>query len=68
MRMLLVAVATVLVISPVDLVPELVLPLLGWGDDVVMIAWVIGAVLAEIDAFASWEQSEREVIVGEVVG
>lgn len=66
-RMLLVVVAIVLVISPIDLIPELVVPLLGLGDDVVMIAWAVGAVLAEIDAFAAWERAEREIVVGEVV-
>jgi uncharacterized membrane protein YkvA (DUF1232 family) len=67
-RMILVGVAAVLVISPVDLVPELVLPVLGLADDLVLISWAVGAVLAEIDAFAEWERVGREIIVGEVVG
>jgi uncharacterized membrane protein YkvA (DUF1232 family) len=66
-RMVLVAIALMLVVSPVDLVPELLIPVLGLGDDVVMLAWAAGALLSEVDAFAAWERDGRETIVGEVV-
>ena len=43
------------VVSPVDLVPELFLPLVGLGDDAVVLAWVVGTLLAEADRFLAWE-------------
>lgn len=70
-RLGLVVLGLVYVLSPVDLVPELFVPLLGLGDDAVVLAWLAGAVLAEADAFLTWERerehSQSRVVVGEVV-
>ena len=49
------AMALVYVVSPVDLVPEIFLPLIGVGDDAVVLAWVVGSVLAEAERFLAWE-------------
>lgn len=67
-RVALVVLAVVYVLSPVDLVPELVLPLLGLGDDAVVLTWALGALLAETATFLDWERARREVIIGDVVG
>ena len=66
-RIAMVAFALVYVISPVDLVPELFLPLLGLGDDAVVLTWAFGALLAETEAFLSWERTRGQVIPGEIV-
>jgi uncharacterized membrane protein YkvA (DUF1232 family) len=63
------------VLSPLNLVPELLLPILGLGDDMLVVAWLAGTVLAEAEAFLAWEReqepsrsrSRSRVIVGEVV-
>ena len=55
------------VVSPVDLVPELVLSLFGFADDALVAAWVAGAVLAEVDGFLDWERTERKLVRGDVV-
>ena len=44
-------------ISPVDLVPEAVVPLLGLADDGVVALWLAGAFLAETDNYLRWERS-----------
>ena len=57
----------VYVLSPIDAVPEIILPLLGFGDDAVVAAFVIGALLSEVDAFLDWEREKGHTVVGEVV-
>ena len=49
--------ALLYVVSPFDLVPEAVLPLVGLADDAVVLAWVAGALLRETDSFLRWERS-----------
>ncbi len=54
-RLALVAAAVAYVISPVDLLPELLLPVLGAADDAVVIGWALKAFVEETDRFLSWE-------------
>jgi uncharacterized membrane protein YkvA (DUF1232 family) len=54
-RLALMALAMLYVVSPVDLVPEAALLLLGMADDAMVLAWLAGALLAETDAFLAWE-------------
>jgi uncharacterized membrane protein YkvA (DUF1232 family) len=54
-RLALVAGAVVYVASPVDLLPEAVLPVLGAADDAVVISWAIKAFVEETDRFIAWE-------------
>ncbi len=55
------------VLSPVDLVPEILVPLLGLGDDAFVAAWLAGAILSETDAFLAWEKGRSTVVDGEVI-
>jgi uncharacterized membrane protein YkvA (DUF1232 family) len=69
----------VYVISPVDLIPELILPILGLGDDALVAAFSAGALLSEAQAFLDWEQSRvggeppvgpehgERIVVGQVI-
>lgn len=50
-------VALAYMISPIDLIPESVMLLLGLTDDTVVGAWLAGKVLAESGAFLEWENS-----------
>jgi uncharacterized membrane protein YkvA (DUF1232 family) len=46
-------------VSPVDLVPEAFLPLVGLIDDGIVALWLGGAFLAETDRFVAWEADRR---------
>lgn len=60
-RLLLMAAALAYVVSPVDLVPEGLLLVVGIGDDAFVLSWLAGAVLADTEAFLSWEhETSRE--------
>lgn len=56
-RLALYAVAVVYILSPVDVMPELVLTLLGLGDDTVAALWLVGSFLDETDRFVQWERT-----------
>ncbi|WP_432573012.1 YkvA family protein [Kineococcus sp. SYSU DK005] len=43
-------------VSPVDLLPEAVLPLLGVLDDGVVAAWVAGSLLSATEDYAAWRE------------
>jgi uncharacterized membrane protein YkvA (DUF1232 family) len=66
-RIALALVGVLYVVSPVDFMPEILLGVLGLGDDALVAAWVAGAVLAETDAFLRWEAERRRVVVGQVI-
>jgi uncharacterized membrane protein YkvA (DUF1232 family) len=54
-RLALVAAAVAYVASPLDLVPEAILPVIGVADDAVVLTWVVKAFLEETDRFIAWE-------------
>lgn len=72
-RLFLFALAAVYLVSPIDLIPELVLNVFGLVDDAVVALWLGGAVLAETDRFLRWEASGHgadgpaQVIDGELI-
>lgn len=66
-RLALAALAVVYIVSPVDAVPELILPLVGLADDALVAAWLAGVLLSETDAFLNWERAQAQVVTGEVV-
>ena len=70
-RIALVGLGLVSVVSPVDLIPELILPLIGLADDALILAWVVGALLCETEAFLAWELETRlakgKIVTGQVL-
>ncbi len=54
-RLGLVAAAVAYVASPIDLLPEAFLPVLGAADDAVVIGWAVKAFIEETDRFVAWE-------------
>ncbi|GAA2654871.1 YkvA family protein [Paractinoplanes durhamensis] len=62
-RVAMMAAATAYVVSPIDLVPEAFLFVLGLADDAVMITWLAGTVLAETERFLEWEKERDRVVV-----
>ena len=64
MRVALMAGAAAYIVSPIDLIPEAFLFVVGLADDAVMITWLAGAVLAETERFLEWEkQRDRAVVI-----
>jgi uncharacterized membrane protein YkvA (DUF1232 family) len=66
-RLAAIAAGIAYVASPVDVVPEAVLLVLGVVDDIGVAAWVAGALLVETDKFLAWEREQGRVVVGEAV-
>ncbi|WP_216361955.1 YkvA family protein [Pseudonocardia sp. N23] len=74
-RLFLFVLAAVYLVSPVDVVPEIVFNVFGLVDDAVVALWLGGAVLAETDRFLHWERTDGArpgtydgIVEGEVVG
>jgi uncharacterized membrane protein YkvA (DUF1232 family) len=63
MRLAMMAAATAYVLSPIDLIPEAFLLVVGLADDAVMVAWLAGAVLAETGRFLEWERERDRIVV-----
>ena len=61
-RLALLALAVAYLVSPIDLIPEALLGLLGLGDDAVVALWLGGALLIETDRFLEWERHRPKVV------
>jgi len=59
--------ALLYVLSPVDLVPEVLLPLLGLGDDALVVTWVTTALINETESFLRWERDRDRTVRGYVI-
>ena len=76
-RLLLMGLAVLYIVSPVDLVPEALLTLPGMVDDAAVAAWLVSAVLGATTAYLTWEghgttasssaAADPRVVPGEVV-
>lgn len=53
-RLALLGLALAYLVSPLDVVPEAFVPLLGLADDSVVALWLAGAFLAETDRYLAW--------------
>ncbi len=67
-RLLLMATALAYVVSPIDLMPEALLFIVGLGDDALVLGWLAGAVLTETEAFLAWEAEGSSVRSGKPRG
>lgn len=62
------AVGLLYLVSPVDVLPEALLPLVGLLDDAVVAAWVAGSLLVATEDYAAWrEHPAAEVVAGTVL-
>ena len=69
-RLLLMTAAALYVVSPVDVIPELLVGVFGLIDDAFVVTWLVGALLAETERFLEWEKQQGRgpsVIVAEVI-
>jgi uncharacterized membrane protein YkvA (DUF1232 family) len=60
-RLAMLVVGAVYLVSPIDILPEGVLLLLGLADDVAVAAWLAAQLLVETDRYLVWEQSDGRV-------
>ncbi|HEY3009141.1 MAG TPA: YkvA family protein [Micromonosporaceae bacterium] len=67
LRVAMMAAATAYIVSPIDLVPEGFLLVLGLADDALVATWLAGAVLDETGRFLEWEATRRRIVPGQVV-
>jgi uncharacterized membrane protein YkvA (DUF1232 family) len=58
----LIVLALAYLVSPLDLIPEAIVPLLGLADDGIIALWLGGAFLAETERFLEWEQRQPVVV------
>ena len=57
-KSIIIGLATLLyVITLIDLVPDFI-PVLGFADDISLMAWFIGAFQSELSKFREWEQAQ----------
>ena len=56
MRILLMAGASLYILSPIDLLPEAFLTVFGLADDLVIAVWLASAVMDETMRFVTWER------------
>jgi uncharacterized membrane protein YkvA (DUF1232 family) len=67
-RLAMMVLAGAYIVSPIDLVPELVLFVLGLVDDAAVAVYFAGALMDEAERFLEWEQRRATSIPGEVIG
>ena len=65
-RLAMMAISAAYIVSPIDLVPEGFLLLLGLVDDAAVAAWFAGALLDETERFLAWEKERARIIPGHV--
>jgi uncharacterized membrane protein YkvA (DUF1232 family) len=63
-RLGLMALALAYLVSPVDVIPEALLTVFGLGDDLVVLTWLTGSLLAESETFLAWERSREAIPPG----
>jgi uncharacterized membrane protein YkvA (DUF1232 family) len=56
-RLLLMGAAAGYLIAPVDLIPELVIPVLGLADDALVLSWLATRLVEETESFLEWERA-----------
>lgn len=61
----LLAAAAAYVVSPVDLLPEALVGVIGLADDAVVLAWLAKTLAHDTDRFLEWEKRRGDTIPGE---
>ena len=67
-KLVLVAGAVLYVISPVDVLPEVLLPVIGLADDAVVLSAIAAWVVNETEAYLAWERGASQPGAGRSAG
>jgi uncharacterized membrane protein YkvA (DUF1232 family) len=57
-RLALMLAAAGYIVSPVDLIPEAVFPILGVADDAMVLSWLASRFVEETESFLEWERAK----------
>lgn len=60
LQMILPLLGLLYVISPIDLIPEIAIPVIGSIDDLAVLAFVIPKLMLEVDKFLLWEAMNKK--------
>jgi uncharacterized membrane protein YkvA (DUF1232 family) len=63
-RLLLMLAAAGYLVSPLDLIPEAVLPIVGLADDALVLSWLATRLVEETEAFLEWEKGTMSAPTG----
>jgi uncharacterized membrane protein YkvA (DUF1232 family) len=55
-RLVLMLAAAGYLVSPLDIIPEAVLPIVGLADDALVLSWLATKLVEETEAFLAWEK------------
>lgn len=66
-RLLMILLAAAYIVSPIDLVPELFIPILGLADDAAVAVWLTSSLLGETERFLRWEMRYKSPVQGQFV-
>lgn len=66
-RLLAIAGALLYVVSPIDLVPEMLLSFVGLADDALVISWIAASLINETESFLLWERDRERTVRGHVI-
>lgn len=56
------AAAAAYVVSPVDLLPEALMSVLGLADDAIVLAWFASSLVHDTDDFLAWEKNRSSTV------
>jgi uncharacterized membrane protein YkvA (DUF1232 family) len=63
-RLLMMLAAAGYLVSPLDLIPEAVLPIVGLADDALVLSWLATRLVEETEAFLEWEKGTMSASAG----
>ncbi|MHB1473975.1 MAG: YkvA family protein [Dermatophilaceae bacterium] len=66
-RLLTLVAARLYVVSPIDLVPKLFVPILGLGDGALVVGWIAASVINETESFLTWEGNRGRTVRGHAI-
>ena len=67
-RLMLMLAAAGYLVSPLDLIPEAVLPIIGLADDALVLSWLATKLVEETEAFLAWEKGTMGAPAGSTGG
>ena len=67
LRLVFIVVAFLYLISPIDLVPVVFLPLIGLGGDALIMSWIAASLIHETESFLRWESDRDHAVRGYIV-